>query len=135
MKIQKISFQQRGDDRGCLSVAEFGKELPFSVKRIYYIYNVIDGKRRGYHAHKKLQQIIFCISGKCNVMLTDGKEKVNLLLDKPYEAIYINDCIWREMYDFSEDAVLLVLASEIYDESDYIRDYDSFLQYRKNLNK
>lgn len=135
MKIQKITFQQIGDDRGWLSVAEYGKQIPFLVKRIYYIYGVKDGKRRGYHAHKNLQQVMFCISGSCKVMFTDGRKEVEVRLDKPYEAVYINDCIWREMYDFSDDAVLLVLASENYDESDYIRDYNAFIEYRKNLNE
>lgn len=134
MKIQKITFQQIGDDRGWLSVAEYGKQIPFLVKRIYYIYGVKDGKRRGYHAHKNLQQVMFCISGSCKVMFTDGRKEVEVRLDKPYEAVHINDCIWREMYDFSDDAVLLVLASENYDESDYIRDYNAFIEYRKNLN-
>lgn len=135
MKIQKITFQQIGDDRGWLSVAEYGKQIPFLVKRIYYIYGVKDGKRRGYHAHKNLQQIMFCISGSCKVMFTDGQERTDILLDKPYEAVYIKECVWREMYEFSDNAVLLVLASENYDEGDYIRDYNAFLEYRKNLNK
>lgn len=132
MKIQKITFQQIGDDRGWLSVAEYGKQIPFLVKRIYYIYGVKDGKRRGYHAHKNLQQIMFCISGSCKVMFTDGLERTDILLDKPYEAVYIKECVWREMYEFSDNAVLLVLASENYDEGDYIRDYNAFLEYKKS---
>ena len=132
MKIQKITFQQIGDDRGWLSVAEYGKQIPFFVKRIYYIYGVKDGKRRGYHAHKNLQQIMFCISGSCKVMFTDGLERTDILLDKPYEAVYIKECVWREMYEFSDNAVLLVLASENYDEGDYIRDYNAFLEYKKS---
>ena len=102
------------------------------VKRIYYIYGVKDGKRRGYHAHKNLQQIMFCISGSCKVMFTDGLERTDILLDKPYEAVYIKECVWREMYEFSDNAVLLVLASENYDEGDYIRDYNAFLEYKKS---
>lgn len=132
MKIQKITFQQIGDDRGWLSVAEYGRQIPFLVKRIYYIYGVKDGKRRGYHAHKNLQQIMFCISGSCKVMFTDGLERTDILLDKPYEAVYIKECVWREMYEFSDNAVLLVLASENYDEGDYIRDYNAFLEYKKS---
>ena len=93
MKIQKITFQQIGDDRGWLSVAEYGRQIPFLVKRIYYIYGVKDGKRRGYHAHKNLQQIMFCISGSCKVMFTDGLERTDILLDKPYEAVYIKECV------------------------------------------
>ncbi len=134
MKISKLSLQTIGDSRGMLVVAENGKEIPFLVKRIYYMYGVDDDKRRGFHAHKNLQQLMICVSGKCTVMLTDGVEKQDIVLDRPYDAIYINDCIWREMYDFSKDAVLLVLASENYDEADYIRNYDDFIKYRKENN-
>ena len=85
--------------------------------------------RRGYHAHKSLEQILICIHGSCKILLDNGTEKKVVPLEKPYEGLYVANNMWREMYDFSFDAVLLVLASELYDESDYIRNYDKFLEY------
>lgn len=129
MKIQKFYAQRHGDDRGQLVALEETKEIPFPIKRVYYIYETLENVRRGFHAHKSLKQLMICIHGSCKVMLDDGKEREIVTLDKPYEGIFIESNIWREMYDFSEEAVLLVLASELYDESDYIRDYSSFLEY------
>lgn len=134
MKIIKCSFQQHGDERGQLVALEEMKDIPFKIKRVYYMYDTIQGVRRGKHAHKSLQQILICIHGKCKIYLDDGYEQQDILLDKPYEGIYIENNMWREMYDFSEDAVLLVLASELYDESDYIRDYDEFIEWVKEKN-
>lgn len=94
------------------------------------MYDTVSGVRRGYHAHKNLKQILFCVHGSCKVLLDDGLIKETVLLDKPYEGLYIENDIWREMFDFSEDAVLMVLASEHYNELDYIRDYDEFLKYK-----
>ncbi len=128
MEIKKYSFQPHGDERGQLVAAEVGKEIPFEVKRVYYLYDTIEGVRRGYHAHRNLEQILICVSGNCKIHLDNGKETAEVLLDKPYEGLYISNDMWREMYDFSPDAVLLVLASELYDESDYIRDYDTFMK-------
>lgn len=129
MKVQKFNAQQHGDDRGQLVALEETKEIPFPIKRVYYIYETLENVRRGFHAHKSLKQLMICIHGSCKVMLDDGKDREIISLDKPYEGIFIESNIWREMYDFSEDAVLLVLASELYDETDYIRDYPSFLEY------
>lgn len=128
MEIVKYSFQKRGDSRGELIVVEAMKDIPFEMKRIYYIYGVEKGIERGFHAHKSLEQVLICIHGSCKISLDDGTEKKEVLLDNPSEGIYVGNMIYRCMYDFSEDAVLLVLASELYDESDYIRDYDEFLQ-------
>ena len=89
--------------------------------------------RRGFHAHKALEQVLICIHGSCKIHLDDGKEKQEISLDVPYEGIYLKGAIWREMYNFSEDAVLMVLASEPYDESDYIRDYEEFLRYKVTI--
>ena len=91
------------------------------------MYDTKDGVRRGFHAHKCLEQILICIHGSCKVLLDNGKEKKVVSLEKPYEGLYVPNNMWREMYDFSSDAVLLVLASEVYDEADYIRDYQEFL--------
>lgn len=135
MKIEKFYAQQHGDERGQLVALENQKEIPFEIKRVYYIYNTQDGVRRGFHAHKHLKQLLICVHGSCKVLLDDGTDKETVCLDKPYEGIFIQSNVWREMYDFSSDAVLLVLASELYDESDYIRDYDEFLRYIKVAKK
>lgn len=93
------------------------------------MYNTVEGVVRGKHAHKKLEQILVCISGSCKIKLDNGKETKVVVLEKPYEGLYVSNDMWREMYDFSQDAVLVVFASELYDESDYIRDYEEFLRF------
>lgn len=129
MQIMKYMFQQHGDNRGQLVALEQFNDIPFEIKRVYYMYDTGEGVRRGFHAHKKLSQILICIHGSCKILLDNGSEKKIIPLDKPYEGVYVSNDMWREMYDFSPDAVLIVLASEYYDESDYIRDYDEFLKY------
>ena len=129
MNYKIVNFQKHGDDRGMLVALETFKEVPFEIKRVYYIYATLPNIRRGFHAHKKLQQILVCMSGSCKIHLDDGKDTAEILLDKPTEGLYVNNDMWREMYDFSENALLVVLASEYYDESDYIRNYDEFLKY------
>lgn len=129
MKIKKYIFLPHGDERGQLVAIEEFKDIPFVVKRIYYIYDTQNGVRRGFHAHKKLEQILICVHGSCKIHLDNGTETEEVLLDKPYEGLYISNNMWREMYDFSEGAVLLVLASELYTENDYIRDYSEFLKF------
>lgn len=132
MQVKKYMFQSHGDDRGQLVALEEYKDIPFEIKRVYYIYDTKQGVRRGFHAHKDLEQILICVHGSCKILLDNGREKENVLLDKPYEGLYIANDMWREMYDFSPDAVLLVLASQLYDEADYIRDYDEFLDFVNN---
>ena len=132
MQVIKYVFQPHGDDRGQLVALEEFKDIPFRIKRVYYMYNTVAGVVRGNHAHKSLQQILICIHGSCKVRLDNGKEKKVVPLEKPYEGLYVSNTLWREMFDFSPDAVLMVLASELYDESDYIRDYNEFLDYIKN---
>ena len=127
MQILKYVFQQHGDERGQLVALDEFKDIPFEIKRVYYMYDTGEGIHRGFHAHKTLKQILICIHGSCKVLLDNGQEKKIVSLEKPYEGLYISHNMWREMYDFSPDAVLMVLASEYYDESDYIRDYDQFL--------
>ncbi len=129
MEVIKYAFQQHGDHRGQLVALEEGKEIPFQVKRVYYMYDTVEGVRRGYHAHKCLEQILVCVHGSCKILLDNGKETAVVSLDTPFEGLYIANDIWREMYDFSSDAVLMVLASEMYDENDYIRNYDDFLKF------
>ena len=122
------SFQPHGDDRGQLVALEGMKDFPFEIKRVYYIYDTLAGVRRGFHAHLNLQQILLCVNGSCKIHLDNGTDTAEILLDKPYEGLYISNDMWREMYDFSEGAVLLVLASMPYDEADYIRNYDEFIK-------
>lgn len=129
MHVIKYSFEQHGDERGQLVALEEFKDIPFQIKRVYYMYDTGKNVRRGYHAHKTLEQILICIHGSCKILLDDGKEKEIVCLQKPYEGLYVGANMWREMFDFSSDAVLLVLASEYYDESDYIRDYQKFLDF------
>lgn len=128
MQVIKYVFQPHGDDRGQLIALEELKDIPFEIKRVYYMYDTIEGVRRGYHAHKSLEQILICIHGTCKVLLDNGREKKIVPLEKPYEGLYIANNMWREMYDFSPDAVLMVLASDYYNEDDYIRDYNEFLK-------
>ena len=129
MNIEKVNLVSHGDSRGQLVAIEEYDEIPFKIKRVYYIYDTNSDVTRGCHAHRTLKQLLVCVSGNCKIRLDDGKESQIVLLDKPNEGILICDTIWREMFDFSKDAVLLVLASDIYDEKDYIRDYQEFLKY------
>ena len=126
MDIKTYTFVPHGDDRGQLVALEEYKDFPFDVKRVYYIYDTLTDVVRGHHAHKCLKQILICVHGSCKIHLDNGHETAEVALDEPTKGLYIENDIWREMYDFSPDAVLLVLASEYYDESDYIRDYDAF---------
>ena len=128
MQVIKYAFQQHGDNRGMLVALEEYKDIPFEIKRVYYMYDTKADVHRGFHAHKNLEQILICIHGTCKIRLDNGKEKKIVSLEKPYEGLYVANDMWREMYDLSEDAVLLVLASEPYREEDYIRNYDEFLK-------
>lgn len=132
MQVIKYAFQQHGDERGMLVALEEFNDIPFEIKRVYYMYDTKPNIHRGFHAHKKLEQILICIHGSCKILLDNGKEKKVVSLEKPYEGLYIAHDMWREMFDFSSDAVLLVLASEIYCEEDYIRNYDEFLKFVEN---
>ena len=124
--INTIEFKKLGDDRGSLISLEQHKNIPFEVKRIYYIFGTKEGVSRGFHAHKNLEQVAICVKGSCRFLLDDGKNKEEIVLDDPSIGLYISNITWREMHDFSEDCVLIVLASELYDESDYIRNYQDF---------
>lgn len=129
MKLEFIDFQIHGDERGQLIALEENKNIPFPIKRVYFMYDTQKDVHRGLHAHKKLQQVLFCVSGSCTIRLDDGREKVEVKLSRPEKGLYIGPGIWREMYDFQIGTVLMVLASEYYNESDYIRDYQAFLDY------
>ncbi len=133
MKIEIIDFDIKGDERGFLIALEENKNIPFDLKRIYYIFGTKENIRRGFHAHKQLNQVAICLSGSCKMLMDDGVEKKTILLDTPEQGLLIRKMIWHEMFDFSKDCVLLVLASELYDENDYIRDYNKFIRLtRKN---
>lgn len=128
MQVIKYMFQPHGDERGQLIALEKLNDIPFQIRRVYFMYDTKEGVHRGFHAHKNLEQILVCIHGSCKVLLDSGTEKKIVHLEKPYEGLYVASNMWREMYDFSSDAVLVVFASEIYKESDYIRNYDDFLK-------
>lgn len=127
MNIKILPLQTHGDDRGSLISLEETENIPFTIKRVYYMFNTGSDVRRGFHAHKALKQVAIAIRGSCRFVLDDGKERVEVRLDNPAQGLLIDSCIWREMYDFSEDCVLMVLADSHYDEADYIRDYEQFL--------
>ncbi|MCI8544440.1 MAG: WxcM-like domain-containing protein [Lachnospiraceae bacterium] len=131
MQVIKYAFQQHGDQRGMLVAIEEYKDIPFEVKRVYYMYDTRKEVHRGFHAHKNLEQVLICVNGSCKVKLDNGVETKIVSLEKPYEGLYVSNNIWREMYDFAENTVLMVLASNYYDEEDYIRDYDKFLEFVK----
>jgi len=128
--IKMINFPGLGDERGELISLEIGQAeiVPFDIKRVYYIYRTAEGVSRGYHAHKDLKQVAICVSGKCKMILDDGKNREEVWLNSPTKGLLIESMVWREMHSFSEDCVLLVLASEHYDEQDYIRDYQEFVK-------
>lgn len=126
MEYELIDFKIRGDERGSLVALESAAEVPFEIKRVYYIFGTQKNVVRGRHAHRKLKQIIFCPHGSCDFILDDGKERRTLRLGSPNRGLYLKSNIWREFTNFSEGCVVMVLASEHYDETDYIRDYQTF---------
>ena len=122
--------KHHSDRKGNISVVQNGDTVPFDVKRVYYLYDVPGGESRGSHAHKELSQLIIAASGSFRVTLDDGKVKRSFMLNRPYQALYVKPGVWRDLDDFSSGAVCLVLASEVYQAEDYIRDYNEFLNYR-----
>ncbi len=124
--IRTISFPPLGDERGSLVALEAHKTVPFEVRRVYYIFGTQPGVSRGFHAHSALQQVAVCVTGKCRMVLEDGTRREDVWLDSPTKGLFIGTMVWREMHDFSPDCVLLVLASEHYNETDYIRNYYDF---------
>lgn len=128
-------FKVLGDHRGQLVALEANRQIPFDVKRVFYIYGTQDGVPRGNHSHYKTKQFLVAVNGSCKVTLDDGKTKETFDLNKPNLGLFQDALIWGTMHDFSRDCVLVVLASEHYDESDYIRDYDKFLEVLKDKNR
>lgn len=131
MEYKLIEFTIKGDDRGSLVALESNQNIPFDIKRVYYVFGTDKDMIRGKHAHKKLEQVIICLSGSCDFILDDGLKKDTIHLEKPNKGLYIKNAIWREFTNFSPDCVVMVLASERYDEADYIRDYGEFLKMIK----
>lgn len=126
MQIKLIQLQKHGDERGSLIALEDQKNVPFTIRRVYYMFGTEPGVRRGFHAHKQLKQLAIVVRGSCRFLLDDGKEKIEILLDNPAQGLLIESMMWREMYDFSPDCVLMVLADAHYNEADYVRDYNEF---------
>lgn len=130
-----IDFKKTGNsDVGFLIALEGNREPSFNIKRIYYIYNVPKKIKRGFHAHKSLEQVLICVSGSVKIKIDDGNEKNIFILSNPNKGLYVGPSVWHEMYDFSQSTVLLVLASDYYDEGDYIRSYEKFLKMKKYKN-
>ena len=126
MEIEIIDFNVKGDERGLLVALESNKNIPFEIKRVYYIYGTKPNVLRGKHAHKQLQQVAICLHGSCKMLLDDGKNKKIVTLNSPKKGLIVREMIWHEMYEFSKDCVLMILASEFYEEEDYIRNYKEF---------
>ena len=131
-KYELKNLKTLGDDRGSLIAIEEGYNAPFEIKRVYYIFDTKHDVERGFHAHINLKQMCIVVKGSSTFVVDDGIRREEILLENPNQGLLIEGLIWREMKIFSEDCVLVVLASEHYDESDYIRDYDNFLKVAKN---
>ena len=122
-----IELPRIADPRGNLTFVEGGRHIPFEIRRVYYLYDVPGGAERGGHGHKTLQQVMIAMSGSFDVVLDDGRERRRFHLNRSYYGLYIPPMIWRELDNFSSGSVCLVLASEVYDEADYFRDYGQYL--------
>ncbi len=123
-----LEFNEKGDDRGKLVIVEGNQDVPFEIKRLFYIYGSDRDVVRGKHANRDSEFVLINVSGTSKVMVTDGKEKQIVELTKPRQGVYLPKMVWKEMYDFSPDSVLLVLASTHYDGNEYIRNYDDYLK-------
>lgn len=131
--IKWVEFPPLGDDRGSLVALEACKTVPFDIKRVYYLFATKKGVTRGLHAHLALKQVMLCVTGSCKILLDDGVDRETVVLDSPTNGLLVESLVWREMSQFSSDCVLLVIASEHYDERDYIREYDQFkIEAKKN---
>lgn len=124
--------KHHSDRKGNISVVENNVTVPFDVKRVYYLYDIPGGESRGAHAHKELSQLIVAVSGSFNVVLDDGNVKRTFTLNRPYQGLYVVPGIWRDLVEISSGSVCMVLASEKYDEKDYIRDYNKFIEFKQD---
>lgn len=127
-KCPILYFDDLGDERGKLVVIEGGQTIPFEIKRVFYIYGSDDTVVRGQHANRESEFILINVAGNSKVRITDGREEIVVSLDRPMMGVYIPKMIWKDMYDFSEDSILLVLASTHYDDEEYIRNYEEYVK-------
>lgn len=125
-RCKVVDLPKVADPRGNLSFVEGMRQIPFDIKRVYYIYDIPGGEMRGGHAHKNLEQLIVAMSGSFDVIIDDGYTKKTISLNRSYYGLYLTNMIWREIVNFSSGAVCMVLASDYYDENDYYRNYDEF---------
>lgn len=123
-----IEWKENGDERGKLVVIEGEKDIPFEIKRIFYIYGMDKEVIRGLHSNKKSEFVIINVGGSAKVRLHDGKKEMVIELDRPNKGVYIPKLMWKEMYDFSEECIMLVISNQPYDNGEYIRDFDEFLR-------
>lgn len=123
-----IDFKIYPDERGKLTSLTENQEIPFEIKRIYYTWDMPHEAIRGGHAHKELDEVVICLSGSCDFVLDDGKEKITITLDKPNIGLYIKANLWRDFRNFSKDCIVLLIASDCYKTDDYIRDYDEYIK-------
>lgn len=133
-KCRMIEFPQKGDDRGHLVIVEGNQDIPFEIKRVFYIYGSDKDVIRGKHANYNTEFVLINVAGTSKVKVDDGTEQKIFSLDRPHIGIFLPRMVWKDMYDFSEDSVLLVLASEHYDETEYIRSYSEYLEIMKQKN-
>ncbi len=131
--VGKMKLKKFSDEYGSLVPIEETRDIPFEIKRVYYIFDVEEAVRRGFHSHNKLHQVLICVNGSVKILVQNGEEKEIHELNNPSEGLYIGPKVWREMYDFSDHAVLLVLASDYFDEADYVRNYDTYLSQVNNF--
>jgi dTDP-4-dehydrorhamnose 3,5-epimerase-like enzyme len=129
--VDLIDFDRHGDERGMLVALEEGRKIPFTIRRVYYLFDTKPLVRRGYHAHRSLKQVMVAVSGRVKIHLDDGFESTEVTLDSPYQGLVLESMLWREMSEFSRDCVLMVLADQLYDPGDYIRDYQEFCTLAK----
>ena len=127
-KFKVIDFQELGDPRGHLVVAESNKEVPFLIQRIFYIYGTKDGVVRGQHANRESEFMLINLHGSVKIVIDDGRQKDTVILNKAHQGVYLDKMVWKDMCEFSSDSILLVLSSMSYDASEYIRDYDEFVR-------
>lgn len=133
VRAELLEFKQHGDDRGHLVVVEGMQDIPFDIQRIFYIYGSDSEVVRGQHANKKSEFVLINVAGTSKVRVDDGKgNEAVFSLNRPHTGIYLPSLVWKDMYDFSKDSVLLCLASEHYDPEEYIRSYDDFVEYIKS---
>jgi dTDP-4-dehydrorhamnose 3,5-epimerase-like enzyme len=128
MEIERIQLQKHGDSRGMLVALEQDRNVPFEIRRVYFLFATTSGVHRGQHAHRHLNQLAVTVRGSVTFLLDDGSGPVEVVMNDPSQGLLLGSMVWREMYDFSDDCVLMVLADQLYDPADYITDYAIFLR-------